>query len=235
MDLGQGVYALATRAFRVNYPAFVAIAMAQAALQAVPPLLSPGAVVVAGVLGSLLQIPLLFLALVTLLTGGSALSDGVPGERFWRFALRFVLMGLPPTLVLFAAGDPVVATLLMMAVSIVAMGLFGTVLPDAAIGNPGRFGDALVRGRRSFGAFVAWMLQGPALTLFGLGVAVGVFSTMAVMTGAGMRVGPDDRPVLAPWFVGLVSIAGSLGGAYVTALTAAVLAKCWDLGGGRAP
>lgn len=232
MDLDRGVYALATRAFRANYLAFAAIAMAQAALQVIPPLHSIGATLLASTLASLLQIPLFFLALVTLLTGGAG-AGAAPG-RFWPFVLRFLLLGVPPLLVLALFDDPVVVALLLIASSIAMMGLFGTMLPDVVAGNGGGLAAALARGRRSFGAFLAWTLQGPALTLFGVGVAVSVLAAVATMAGIGVRVGPEGGPLLAPWFEGLVAILGTLGGAYVTALTAAVLAKCWHLGGGRA-
>lgn len=232
MDLGQGLYTLATHSFRANYIAFVSIAMIQAALQVVPPLISARAVLLALPLSSLLQIPLFYLALVPLVAGRGGFP-GAPGG-FLSFAFRFVAIGVPPALVLFLPVDPAVATLLMIVASVTMLGLFGTALPDVVAGGAGRFGAALERGRRSFGSFLVWMLQGPVLTLFGLGLAVTVLSAIAAIIGAGVEADPEGRPLLAPWYVGLVAIVGALGGAYVTALSAAVLARCWALGGGRA-
>lgn len=241
-DLDRGVYALATGVFRVNYLPFVTIALAQAAFQTLPVVSvgdpaaaeGPPAGAVLGLLGaSLLQSVLLYLSLVTLMTGERAAEGAFRWARFGGFLWRLMLLGLPPALVwaatLAEAGGAF--ALLSLLVTLGVLGLFGTVLPDVAGGGDGRLGAALARGRRSFGAFLRWMLAGPVLASIALGVGFGVLSLAIIGAGLGAS-GPPQALEPDAWFIGLLTLLGALGGAYVAALTAAALAKAWAAGGG---
>ncbi|HUF56114.1 MAG TPA: hypothetical protein VMM55_06085 [Thermohalobaculum sp.] len=244
-DLDRGVHPLATAVFRVNYLPFATIALAQAALQTLPVAGAdaggaataaegppPGALL--GLLGaSLLQSVLLYLSLVTLMTGERAAEGAFRWARFGGFLWRLMLLGLPPALVWAAAfaGAGGAFAILSLFVTFAVLGLFGTVLADVAGGGDGHLGAALARGRRSLGAFLGWMLVGPVLASMALGLGFGVLSVAILGIGIGAS-GPPEALVPEAWFIGLLTLLGALGGAYVAALTAAALAKAWWAGGG---
>lgn len=234
-DLNRGLYALATGVFRFNYLPLVAIALAQAALQSLPLVAGEGGVLAAiALLGaSLLQVALLYLTLFTLMTGGRVVEHPFPWPNFWGFFGRLLLLGLPAAVAMMAAlaSDGAVFGFLSLAISLAILGLFGTMLPDVVAGGPGRVGEALERGRRSFGKFLTWMLAGPVLASVALGLGFGVVSALLLTAGIG-TAGAGDEAQLSPWFLGLFTLLGSIGGAYVAALTAAALAKAWAAGGG---
>ena len=235
-DLDRGIYPLATAVFRFNYMPLVAIALAQAALQSIPLAAGENAefLTALGFLGaSLLQVALLYVALLTPMTGDSVTRHPFPWPHLWAFFWRLLLLGIPAAVVLvgsLATGAPFLP-ILSLVVSLAVLGLFGTVLPDVVAGGAGRFDEAFERGRRSFGSFVGWMLLGPVLASLAVGIALGLFSSLLLATGIG-TTGTGEAMALSPWFLGLFSLVGALGGAYVAALTAVVLAKAWAAGGG---
>lgn len=236
-DLNRGLHALAREAVMLNYSGFVGLALGQAALQCLPLVTGSvgGPALAAGLLASLLQIPLLYLALHSMTVGGSALDGPLPPPRFWRFAGRFLLLGVPATLILLTIDDPVAMLFMLLLVSVATMGLFGTILPDSVAGERPSWAAALARGQATFVSFLLWMLGGPALTLVGIGIVLGILGSILAGSGIGAASGAGDGRLAAAWAVGLIVILSALGGAYATALTAAVLAKCWHRGAGGRP
>lgn len=227
----RGLQARAADTLRANYGPAVAVVLVQSAFETLPLVTGTGTSVATLVVlaSSATQMVLSYLLLYTLMTGESAIAHPFPWPGFWGFCWRLVVLGLPPAVVLLfllSAGEASLFPVLFTALASLAItGLFGTVLPDVLAGGAGRFGDAFARGSRHFGSFVAWTIGGPFLAMIVLGLALGLVA--AVLVGA---AGPEAEP--RPWAVGLLTLLAALGGAWVTALMASVLARLWAAGGG---